>query len=445
MDLGRGLRQALAKLTGSALVDEKVVKEFIREIQRLLISNDVPVKLVFELSKRIEQKALDAKLPPGLSIKEHVVRTVYDELTALLGTAYDPSLKPRRLLLLGLFGSGKTTTAGKMAHFYKSRGLSVGLIACDVDRPAAVQQLEQLSAQTGADFYATPGEKDVRKILRKHLPKAKEDLLIVDSAGRSAFDEGLVDQLKAMADEFKPDEKILVMSADIGQVAGRQALQFHEAVGLTGVILTKIDGSGKGGGALAACAAAKVPVLFTGTGEKMNDLEPFNSQKFVGRLLGFPDLEALMTKVQQIAKEEQLQEQGMEKLTLGAFYQQLKAARKMGPLSTVMGMMGAHDLPSDMLKTSEDKLKKYEAIIASCTKAERDDAQLIRKQKGRLGRIAKGAGVKEEDVRELLTQFEKISSMMEGFKKNRGMRKKLEKMMGKSGIDPAKLQGMMGG
>jgi signal recognition particle subunit SRP54 len=152
-----------------------------------------------------------------------------------------------------------------------------------------------------------------------------------------------------------------------------------------------------------------------------------------------------MSKVQQIAKEEQLQEQGMEKLTLGAFYQQLKAARKMGPLSSVMGMMGAHDLPPDMLKTSEEKLKKFEAIIASCTKAERDDASLIRKQKGRLTRIAKGAGVKEEDVRELLTQFEKIAGMMEGFKKNRGMRKKLEKMMGKTGIDPNKLQGMMGG
>jgi signal recognition particle subunit SRP54 len=445
MDLGRGLRAALAKLTGQALVDEAAVKSFVREIQRLLISNDVPVKLVFELSKRIESKALDANLPKGLSIKEHVVRTVYDELTALLGTAYDPSLKPRRLLLLGLYGSGKTTTCGKLSAFYKSRGLSVGLIACDVDRPAAVQQLEQLSKQTGAAFYASPGEMDVSKILRKALPLAKEDLLIVDSAGRSAFDEGLVEQLKTIVNEFNPDEKILVMSADIGQVAGRQALQFHQAVGLTGVILTKIDGSGKGGGSLAACASAGVPVLFTGTGEKMGDLEPFNSQKFVGRLLGFPDLEALMSKVQQITKEEQLQEQGMEKLTLGAFYQQLKTARKMGPLSSVMGMLGVHDLPADLQKTSEDKLKKYEAIIASCTAAEREEASLIRKQKGRLERIAKGAGVKPDEVRELLTQFEKIAGMMEGFKKNRGMRKKLEKMLGKSGVDPTKLQGMMGG
>lgn len=473
MDLGRGLRQALAKLTGATLVDEKAVREFLREIQRVLIANDVAVKLVFELTRRIEARALDAKLPPGLSVREHVVRTVYDELVALLGDRYEPPLKPRKLLLLGLYGSGKTTTCGKLAAFYKSRGLSVALVCCDVDRPAAYEQLRQLSAKTGAVFYGTEGEKDVRTILRTHLPKAKEDLVIVDSAGRSAFDGELVRQLQTISDELKSDERILVISGDIGQVAGRQAAQFHEAVGLTGVILTKMDGSGKGGGALAACHAASapsagvraagpadggnagpgaagggpggIPVLFIGTGEKMDALEPFDSKKFVGRLLGFPDFEALMQKIQKVAAEEKLQEEGFEKLTLGAFYQQLKAARKMGPLSSVMGMMGAADLPPEMLKTSEGKLKKYEAIIASMTPAEREDARLLRKHKSRIERVANGAGCRPDEVRELLTQFEKMASMVDGLKKNRGVRKKLEKMLQGRGMDLSKLQGMMGG
>ena len=444
MDLGQGLRQALSKLTGAGLVDEAAVKSFLREIQRVLIANDVPVKLVFELSKSIEKKVLSADVPKGLSLREQVVRVVYEELVSLMGEKYEPSLKPRKLLLLGLYGSGKSTSCGKLSAFYKSRGLSAALISCDTDRPAAFAQLKQLSQKTGAQFYGSEKEADSAKIVRENLPHVKEDIVIVDSAGRSAFDEVLVKQLQAINSAFAPQEKILVMPADIGQVAARQAQQFHEAVGLTGVILTKLDGSGKGGGALAACHAAQVPVLFIGTGEKMGDLEPFDSKKFVGRLLGFPDFEALMQKVQEVAQEEKLEAEGMDKLTLGAFYKQLKAARKMGPLSSVFGMMGATNLPPEMMKTSEDKLKRYECIISSMTAAERDDTSLLRKSKSRLARVAKGSGCSEQDVRELLTQFEKICAMMEGFKKDRGMRKKLEKMLKKTGMSMDKLPGMGG-
>ncbi|MCL6089402.1 MAG: signal recognition particle receptor subunit alpha [Candidatus Marsarchaeota archaeon] len=445
MDLGKGLRTALAKLTGRALVDEAAVKEFLRDIQRVLIANDVPVKLVFELSKRIEKRVLGAEAAPGLSLREQVVRAIYDELVALLGEKYEPDLRPRRLVLLGLYGSGKTTTCGKLAQFYKKRGLSVALVCADTDRPAAYAQLQQLSAKCGASFHGIEGEKEAKKILQRHLPLLKEDLVIVDSAGRSGFDEELVKQLKIIVEEVKPQEKILVMSADIGQTAARQAEQFNTAVGLTGVIITKLDGSGKGGGALAACHAAKVPVLYIGRGEKLEDFEPFDSKKFVGRLLGFPDFEALMEKIKEAGVQAEMKEQQMDKLTLGAFYSQLKAARKMGPLSSVFGMMGMSDLPPDMMKTSEQKLKKYEAIIGSMTQHERDNAEVLRKQKGRIERIAKGAGCKPEEVRELLTQFEKMANLVNGFKKNRGLRKKLEKMMGKSGVDMSKLQGMMGG
>ena len=439
--MGRSLRQALSKFTGAPVADEKAVKALCRELQRMLISSDVNVKLVFELTRRIEDRALDTKLAKGLSLREHVVKVVYEELAAMMGERYEPRLKPHRVLLLGLYGSGKTTTAGKLAHFYKSRGLSVGMVACDVDRPAAYEQLEQVSKHSGCAFYGINGEKDVRKILADAKARCKEDVVIADSSGRSAFEETLVEQLKVINAEFGPDEKFLVISADIGQVAGKQAAEFHDAVGLSGVIITKMDGSGKGGGALSAVASSKAKVAFIGTGEKMDALEPFDAQKFVGRLLGFPDLEALMEKVRKIAEEEKLPEAGEDKLTLRVFYEQLKAAKKLGPLSSVFSMLGAADMPSDMVKTSEEKLKKFENIINSMTPAEREDAALLRKNRTRIERAAKGSGTRPEDVRELLSQFEKVNSMFTQFKKNRGMRKRVEKMMKGSGVDLSKLGG----
>ncbi|MFH0927563.1 MAG: signal recognition particle receptor subunit alpha [Candidatus Micrarchaeota archaeon] len=444
MDLGKGLRDAFRKLTGLALVDELAVKEFLRQIQRVLIAGDVPVKLVFQLSKNIEKKVLSADMPKGLSLREQVVRAVYDEMTALMGERYEPLLAKRKILLLGIYGSGKTTTAGKLAYYYKARGLSVALVAADTDRPAAYEQLEQLAKKAGARFLGNKGEKDVSKILSENLPKAGEDLVIVDSAGRSAFDEKLVEQLKAIDEILKPDEKILVMSADIGQVAARQAKQFHEAVGLTGVILTKMDGSGKGGGALAACHEAGVKILYIGTGEKLEDFKPFDSAKFVGNLLGFADFESLISRIQKVAEEEKIEQEDFEELNLETFYKQMKAAKKMGPLDSVLGMMGVHDLPKDALKTSEERLKKYEAIISSMNKIERKNAQLFKKQKSRVERVAAGAGVSEKEVRELLSQFEKISEMVGGVKKNRGMRKRIEKFMKGKNIDMGKLGGMMG-
>lgn len=441
MDLGRSLRAALSKFTGEPIADEKAVKALCRDLQRVLITSDVNVKLVFELTKKIEARALDAKLPPGLSLREHVVKVVYEELASMMGERYEPKLSPHKVLLLGLYGSGKTTTAGKLSHFYKSRGLSVALVSCDTDRPAAFEQLQQVSRHSGAAFYGIKGEKGVEKIISDAKRQWKEDVVIFDSAGRSAFDSGLVEQLKLINSEAAPDEKFLVISADIGQVAGKQASQFHEAVGLSGVIITKLDGSGKGGGALSAVASSKAKVAFIGTGEKMDALEPFDAQKFVGRLLGFPDIGALLEKVKKIAEEQQLPEEFGEKLTLKSFYEQLRAAKKLGPLSGVFSMLGAADLPQDMVNTSEKKLKKFEVIIASMTPAEREDATLLRKSRSRVERIAKGSGTTPEDVRELLAQFDKVSSMFTQFKKNRGFRKRMEKMMKGSNIDFSKLQG----
>lgn len=301
--------------------------------------------------------------------------------------------------------------------------------------------MEQVARISCAAFYGIKGEKDVAKILESAKAKWKEDIIIVDSSGRSAFEVPLVEQLKQINSLFSPEEKFLVISADIGQVAGRQAEQFHTAVGLSGVVITKLDGSGKGGGALSAVAASQAKVAFVGTGEKMDALEPFNAQKFVGRLLGFPDLEALMEKVKKISDEESLPAQMEDKLTLKVFYEQLKAAKKLGPLSGVFSMLGAADVPQDLVKNSEDKLKKFENIINSMTPAERDDASLLRKSRSRIERIAKGSGASEKDVRELLSQFEKVEGMFSQFKHNRGFRKRMEKMMRGSNIDLSKLGG----
>jgi signal recognition particle subunit SRP54 len=434
MDLGRGLRNALAKVTGAPVVDEKAVKELVKELQRVLISSDVDIKLVSELSKRIEKRALEREALKGLSPREHVIRVVYDELVSIMGERHEPKLEKQRMLLIGLYGSGKTTSVAKIAHFFKKKGLSVGVICCDVDRPAAYEQLEQLSKQVGAPFYGMKEEKDVGRIIEDAVGRAKEDVLILDSSGRSAFDEKLMGQLRQINGLFHPDEKLLVISADIGQVARRQAEQFNGAIGVDGVVITKFDGSGKGGGALTAVASSSARMAFVGTGEKMDDFEVYDAKKVVGRLLGFPDIETLLEKVKEISEEE-IAPPVEEKLTIKTFYEQLKAAKKLGPLSKVFSLLGAPDMPRDMLQQSEEKLKSFEVIINSMTNEEREDASLLKRDRERMERIAKGSGSSVEDVRELIRQFERVKKMMEAFKKDRGFRKKMEKLLGGKKLD----------
>ncbi|MEM3555670.1 MAG: signal recognition particle receptor subunit alpha [Candidatus Micrarchaeia archaeon] len=431
MDLGAGLRKAIARITGAAIVDEKAVAELVKELQRVLITNDVNVKLVFDLSKRIQERAFSEKPAGGVGAKEHVVRVVYEELVSLMGEKYEPKLGKQRVLLLGLFGSGKTTTTAKLAKFYRDKGLSVGLICCDTYRPAAYEQVEQLARKTGIPFYGVKGEVDSVKIVRSGLEYFKDkDVVIVDSSGRDAFDEKLQEELKGINEALQPDEKLLVVSADIGQIARKQAEEFNKAVGLTGVVVTKMDGSGKGGGALSSVAASGAKIAFIGTGEKVDDFEVFDAKKFVGRLLGFPDLEGLLEKVKKAGVEEVDAEKLLEEeLTIESFYEQLKATKKLGPLKGVFQMMGMVDLPKELMEESEEKLKKYEVIINSMTKEERKDVELVRKNPKRIERIAKGSGTKVEEVRELLSQFEKMRKFLNMFKKNRGLRRQVERFM----------------
>ncbi|MEW6036530.1 MAG: signal recognition particle receptor subunit alpha [Candidatus Micrarchaeota archaeon] len=430
MDLGKKLREALAKLTGKPYVDADDVRALIKDLQRVLISSDVNVKLVLALSKRIEERALKGEKLQALTLKEHVTKIVYEELVALMGASHSPRLDRHRILMCGLYGSGKTTSCAKLAHFYKTKGLSVALVGADTDRPAAQEQLEQLAKQVGAAYYTIKGEKDPSRIAAEALKASKDDVVIVDSAGRNAFDGHLVEELRGIAAVLKPDESYLVVSADIGQIAGKQAAEFNSAVPLSGVIVTKMDGSGKGGGALSSVAASNAKIAFVGIGEKPADFEVYNSEKFVGRLLGVPDIGALMERIKEISKETDVKRlEEAEELTIEAFYEQLKAAKKLGPLGNVFSMLGAADVPKELVQQSEDKMKKYECMINSMTKDEKKDASLLKMSQSRVSRIARGSGCSEKDVREFLAQFEKMEKMMGMFKRNRGFRKKMEKMM----------------
>ncbi len=431
MDLGEGLRKALAKLQHASIIDAKTIREFNKELQKSLLSADVEVELVLNFTNGIEEKALKSRPPAGLAPRDYITNIVYEELVALMGASYEPKLKKQRILLMGLYGSGKTTTAAKLAKYYQDRGLSAGLICCDVSRPAAYEQLETLAKQSNVAFFGRKGEKEASKIVKEGLEKLKDkQVVICDTSGRNALNGELIEELKRVASAFKPDESLLVISADIGQVAGRQATEFNRSVKMTGVIVTKMDGSGRGGGALSAANAARSIVTFIGVGEKLSNIEPYNSEKFIGGLLGIPDIGGLLANVQNAVKEAQLKPEEMEaeELNFESFYAQLKAMGKMGPLKNVFGMMGAPDIPKEMVDKGEEKLGKYKAIIASMTREERANEKILHSP-SRIKRIAKGSGTTEKDVHELLSDFNKMKKMFGMVKNDRDFRKKFSKFM----------------
>ncbi len=431
MDLGEGLRKAIAKLQHATIIDAKTIKEFEKELQKSLLGADVEVVLVHDFTKRIEEKALKSRPPAGIAPTDYITNTVYEELVALMGQSYEPKLKKQKILLMGLYGSGKTTTAAKLAKYYQDRGMSAALICCDVSRPAAYEQLETLAKQANVSFFGRKGEKDAARIAKEGMEKFKDkQVVICDTSGRSALDDQLIGELKRVAAVFGPDERIMVISADIGQVAGRQASEFNNAVGMTGVIVTKMDGSGRGGGALSATNAAKSVVMFIGTGEKLTNIEPYQSDKFIGALLGIPDLAGLVSSVQDAVREAQIkpEELEMEQLNFESFYAQLKAMGKMGPLQNIFGMMGASDIPKEVAEQGEEKLNKYKVIIASMTKEERSNERILHNP-GRIKRIAKGSGTTEKDVHQLISDFNKMKKMFGNLKNDRTFRKRFANMM----------------
>jgi len=417
--LGETLRNAMEKIRNSSSLDKATVKEVVKEIQRALIASDVQVELVLKLTKKIEEEAFK-DLPEGINRREFITKNTYDILAQALG-GEKPKIEkePKKILMLGLFGAGKTTTSGKLAKYYAKRGKKVGLICADTFRPAAFEQLQQVAGKIDVEFFGIKEEKKAEKVVKEGLKKFKDfDLIIVDSAGRSALDKDLVQEIKEVNNALQPDLSLLVLGADIGQIAGRQAKAFHESVGVNGVIITKMDGSAKGGGSLIACALTNAPVYFIGTGEKMQDLEEFDATRYLSRIMGYGDLQGLLEKVKDATEDEEvdLEELMKKEFNLDIFYKQLKAARKMGPLNKVMDMMGmGSQIPKEQLEVGEEKLDSFKVIMDSMTKKEKLDPELL--NHSRILRIAKGSGKKEEDVRELIKHFKRMKKMVRQMKK----------------------------
>jgi len=425
--LSEGLKDALRKLTGAGYIDKNVLDELTKDIQKTMLAGDVDIKLAQDLTQRIEERSLKEKPPSGMTPREHVIKIVYEELVNFVGKKPDIMMKPGKIMFVGLFGSGKTTSIGKLAKFYQKRGLRPALIGCDVHRPAAMDQLSQLASQVNVPCYAPKDVTNPMEISKNGIEKFKKyDILIFDASGRSSLDKELADELKKLGQFVKPDEVLLTIPADLGQAAGEQARGFKELVGITGIFLTKMDGTARGGGALTSCAITGAPIKFIGVGEKVDAIEVFDPERFISRLIGFGDIEGLLEKAKEAEFKPETAEKMLEgKFTMNEFLEQLKAMQKMGSLKSVMGMMPGLPvkIPKEFdMDKQEGKMKKWSYIIQSMTQEEREDPQKIDAE--RVKRIAKGSGATETDVRELLKQYEqmkKLVKMLSGGAGKRGM------------------------
>jgi len=425
--IGSSIYESLKKIFGASVIDEHVVKELVRDLQRTLLQADVNVRLVLELSKRIEERALKEKIPPGIPRKEHVIKVVYEELVRLLGEKPVPlTITPGKrnvFMLVGIQGSGKTTTAAKLARYFQKRGYKTALICADTFRAGALAQLSQLAAQINVPVYGNEREKNPIKIALEGLKKFERyDIIIVDTAGRHKDEKSLIEEMKTLQKAIKPDEVIMVIDGTIGQQAAVQAKAFHEATPLGSIIVAKLDGSARGGGALSAVAATGAPIKFIGTGEKINDLEAFDPPRFVSRLLGMGDLRSLIEKVREAElkiPEKRAKAILSGKFTLSDMYEQFEAIKRMGPFSRILKMLPGlgYELPNELVDVAEERLEKWRVIIQSMTPEEREKPQII--NASRIRRIARGSGTSEKDVKDLLKQYKLLRRMMKTLRRRR--------------------------
>ena len=437
--LSDSLKNTLQKIAKSLFVDEKLINELVKDIQRALLQSDVNVKLVFDLTEKIKRRALEEESPKGLTKKEQIINIVYEELVNFLGKEQhkiEIKQKPFKIMLVGLFGSGKTTTAGKLAKFFTKRGYKVALVGLDIHRPAAMEQIEQVGKHANVVVFSDKKIKDPVEIWSNFKNEYQNfDILIIDTAGRDALSKGLINEIEEVNKKIQPDENLLVISADIGQAAQKQAEQFHKSCGISGIIVSKMDGTAKGGGALTACAVSGAPIKFIGVGEKIDDLEQFNPTGFVGRLLGMGDLEALLEKAKEVIKIEDAEDLG-KRFLKGEFnlidlYEQMEAMSKMGPLSQIVEMIPGFSqlkMPKEMLQVQEGKLKKWKIAMNSMTKAELEDPEIV--DSSRVDRISKGSGIPTSEVRELIKQYRQSKKMVKMFKGSKGDMSRFMKKFG---------------
>lgn len=426
-NLGKNLTKTMKKLAGMSIIDEEVVKEVVKDIQRALIQSDVNIKLVLNLSKTIEDRALNEEPPKGVTAKEHVIKIVYDELVHLLGDkAADVEIdkKPYKILFMGLQGSGKTTTIGKMGKFLQKKGFNPAIICTDTWRPAAYEQLRQLTENLNLSLYGDPDNSDALDLAKKGLKEfKKQDIVIVDTAGRHKEEKDLLDEMEQISAVVKPDEVMLVIDGTIGQQAREQALAFSKTTKIGSIVITKLDGSAKGGGALSAVAEIGAPIKFIGTGERIDDLEVFDPERFISRLLGMGDIKTLIERAEEIA-EEDVDAEAMDamlsgKFTLKDMYSQFEMMNKMGPMQQVMNMLPGmgNKLPKNASQVTEEKLTKYKILMDSMTEQELTHPEIIKQS--RVKRIARGSGMRNEDVKELLKYYQVTKKAIKGFGKRK--------------------------
>ncbi len=416
------LAATFAKLRGRGVLNEADIKEGLREVRRVLLEADVNFQLSREFLERVEQRAIGTLQVKSVSPAQQLVKIVYDELVTLLGERREglklSSVPPTVVMLVGLQGSGKTTTSAKLARKLKAEGRQVRLVALDVYRPAAIDQLETLGRALDIPVYADRTTNDVEQIARAALDLSRRErdrVVLLDTAGRLQIDDGMMDELRRLKEAVRPDEILLVADGMTGQEAVKIAQGFDLGVGITGVILTKLDGDARGGAALSIYGVTKKPIKYIGTGEKTDALEEFHPDRMAGRILQQGDVISLVEKAQATmdADEAKKLEKKVRKegLDLGDFLSAMKQIQRLGPIEGVLRMLpGVNAKMLKQVNADPKRLKHAEAIVLSMTAAERKKPEIL--NGSRRARIAKGSGRPISDVNRLLEQFREMQKMM---------------------------------
>ena len=443
--LSEKLNGVFGRLSSKGRLTERDVDEALREIRLALLEADVNFRVARDFVARIRERALQKEVLKSLSPGQQVVKITHEELTATLGGGVhrlEPGpQKPSTILMIGLNGSGKTTTAAKLArHLKQSAGQASVLVAADLRRPAAVQQLETLGAQVGATVHRAGKSQPTARVAREGVERAAQldaTWAIVDTAGRFQIDDELMEELAEVKKAVTPAETVLVVDSMTGQDAVRAAQEFHDRIGVTGLILTKLDGDARGGAALSIVAETRVPIKFIGTGERIDALEQFHPDRLASRILGMGDVLTLIEKAQSTFEDEQAAE--MEKkirqatFDLEDFLGQLQQLKRMGPLSQIVEMIPGFSSVKGRVPTEElddSHLKKVEALIYSMTPEERSRPDIIGGSRRR--RIARGSGTAPQDVNQLLNQFKQMQKMMRQMTSPKG-RRRMARMIGQQG------------
>lgn len=436
-NLKTSLGDAIKKIVKSSGIDEELIKELSRDVQRALLQSDVNVRLVLEITKHLEERALTETLPPGLSRKDHIVKILYDELSKLLGNESKFEFKPDKqniIILVGIQGSGKTTIASKLAKFLTGQGSTVGVVGADTYRPGALVQLKTMCEKSNVEVYGEENNKDSPNIVKnglKHFAGKPLDVIIIDTAGRHKEEKDLLDEIDKINKVADPDLALLVIDGTIGQQCFSQAEAFHKTIPVGGIIITKLDSSANGGGAIAASAATGAQIMYIGTGERIDDLEKFSPTRFVGRLLGMGDIQAILDLAKRLENEGddvRMKRISSGKMNMEDFLSQLEDVSKMGSLQGIIDSMPGLSgmVKGDQVGQMEGKVTKWRFIIQSMTKAEKADPDGLLNS-SRIKRISRGSGWPEGEVKELIKNYKNSKNMMKA-SKGRQMQGTLRKM-----------------